>query len=342
MFSLPTMIVVGAGASKEYNLPLGSELRSCIASLLDIHYDRFGRYPEKGDEIIAEAFKIVSASAEENINNYIGEARNIARAMPLATSIDTFLDAHNENGRAVWTGKVAIVQAILKAERRSSLFYKPSMQQEFNVEVNCDLWIAGLCRVITEGISRNNLGELGNNLSLVSFNYDRCIKFYMYHHFQKFYGLSDQEAARAVASIPIYHPYGSVGSLPFEGQPLKIPFGMEARAEHLIEIAKGIKTYTERNDDIACLSDIRQRVSNVDRLVFLGFGFHKQNMEILFPSALMRSASVIATGLGISRFDQKTIERDLRRKFRGDYTEVNFLEKSASSVFDDFAKTLAN
>jgi hypothetical protein len=56
MFKTKTLFIVGAGASREFGLPTGAELKAQIAHLLDIRYEH-GFSQESGDRLITEALK---------------------------------------------------------------------------------------------------------------------------------------------------------------------------------------------------------------------------------------------------------------------------------------------
>ena len=53
-----TVFVIGAGASKEANLPTGYELKSRIADLLDMRFESFGSSLKSGDYKIVESLKL--------------------------------------------------------------------------------------------------------------------------------------------------------------------------------------------------------------------------------------------------------------------------------------------
>ena len=67
------VLVLGAGASKEVNLPIGTELKSEIARLLDIRFE-FGSRQKSGDYQVTEALRLVASRAKEEpgqINAYL-------------------------------------------------------------------------------------------------------------------------------------------------------------------------------------------------------------------------------------------------------------------------------
>lgn len=116
------VFVVGAGASFEVHLPLGSGLKKDIASLLDIRYQTFRM---SGDDLIDAVFRIRSGQMDSHsseFNSYLRAAWQIRDAMPQAISIDNFIDGHRGNKLIEEIGKIAIVRSILNAEAKSSLF----------------------------------------------------------------------------------------------------------------------------------------------------------------------------------------------------------------------------
>lgn len=57
MFRAKTVLVIGAGASVEVGLPMGSELLRQIVQLTDIRFDH--RQKSSGDLAIVEALRLV-------------------------------------------------------------------------------------------------------------------------------------------------------------------------------------------------------------------------------------------------------------------------------------------
>ena len=110
------VLVVGAGASKEVNLPVGAELKTQIAKVLNIQYEHFKKI--SGDDIINDSFRILAA---DRIDPYVVAARRVRDAMPQAISIDNFIDSHRTDEKIAKCGKLAIARCILQAESKSLL-----------------------------------------------------------------------------------------------------------------------------------------------------------------------------------------------------------------------------
>jgi hypothetical protein len=112
--------VVGAGASYEVGLPIGSGLTTNIESLLG--YGRDGGFnPQRGDETIMYAINELSR-ADNSTNAYLIACERIRRGMSQAQSIDNFIDSNRSDTKIAVCGKLAIASAILNAERASKLW----------------------------------------------------------------------------------------------------------------------------------------------------------------------------------------------------------------------------
>jgi hypothetical protein len=321
MFNKKTVVVIGAGASKEAGLPTGTELKATIATLLDIQLES-GHRVRRGDALIFEAL-IARASSDPALKAKVGSllaaARQISEAMPYAISIDNFLDAHRENEKIELCGKLAIVRSILDAERKSPLYVDT---RQSNAVMDADslgaTWFASFFQLLTEYSSVGELPQRLEPLSLIIFNYDRCVEHFLFHTLQTYYGIGAERAEELVSSIEIHHPYGIVGRLPWQrGDAPSIPFGGEPQPNELLGLASNIKTFTESKDpqhgDVA---SIRERIANAEIVVFLGFSFHKFNMALLRDPEDPASPSpvrVYATTKGISSQDCEIVAGDLQK-----------------------------
>jgi hypothetical protein len=107
MFRSNTVFVVGAGASNEAGLPIGSELKQRITEKLYIVFEN-GFQQTKGDRNIVEAIRLYANSKQEDPNNYLRCCRATSLALPQAISIDNFLDAHQNDKNTELCGKLGI------------------------------------------------------------------------------------------------------------------------------------------------------------------------------------------------------------------------------------------
>jgi hypothetical protein len=129
-----TVLVVGAGASAEAGLPIGSALTSRIAKLLDIDWPRHGGGDIEGDALMIRALQSHAEAQHTDFNHLIHCANRVRDGMLQAPSIDSFLDQHKADTNIALCGKLAIVRAILEAEQQSSMyveFMAPGPEQSF-------------------------------------------------------------------------------------------------------------------------------------------------------------------------------------------------------------------
>jgi hypothetical protein len=309
-----TILVLGAGASQGFGLPLGADLRSVIADDLNIMFDDWGSELQSGSYRIVEALRAIVRSEDGrqgDINLHRQAAVQIARSMPLSGSIDEYIERHSDDLLKVLCAKLAIAKAILEAERKSSIFSEAHREDYLGSVQDC--WLALLLRDVTRGLGKSALKNAFSDLTIVNFNYDRCVQHFAYHWFQRMYDLVPQEAAEICKSIQIYHPYGRLGPLSYEHANGSVPYGADVTASRLLQMASGIRTYSEVAENIADSDTLTDHFANADRVVFLGFGFHRQNVEVLAPIAKGRSfLRCYATAAGIRKARLELIESRVR------------------------------
>lgn len=300
-----TVLVLGAGASKEFGLPLGRELKGLLAKDLNILFGDFGTQLTSGSYEIVEALRIISQ--DENgrsgdINPHRAAAVRIARAMGLSGSIDEYVERHKDDALCEQCAKLGIAKAILQAERGSKLYLNPAKQHNDPLGSATECWLAYLLRDLTRGKSRVDLETVFENIFIVNFNYDRCVEQFVFLWFQQIYNLSEVDAQTVTRNLRIFHPYGKIANLPFEDPGNHIAFGGELDSRRLIKMANSIRTYSETVDEDANLESYKREIGSADKIVFMGFGFHQQNMDLLgVPDGFERATvRCFATVDGIS------------------------------------------
>ena len=346
--SRKTILVLGAGASKEVGLPIGNELTINISKLLDIEGDYSNRV-KKGDPLIYEALNAHSHAADNNgsMNDYLRAARHTSEAMPQAESIDNFIHVHRGDNRIEMCGKLGIIRSILIAERKSSLYFgQAQRKRKIDFSQLNDVWLSKLFKLLTNNCTVNELeGRLGQ-LSLIVFNYDRCLEHYLYHALQNFYRITNTVAADLVNAIEIFHPYGVVGYLPWQGKGKSIEFGVEPTSNQLLELSTEIKTFTEGMDPYSQdLLLIKRNMLLSHRIIFLGFAFHDLNMGLLKQNeeddVKPRLKQYFATAKGLSDSNIEIIESDIKGLYPKDSNVVNISNKlTCSELFDEYSLSL--
>jgi hypothetical protein len=346
MFENKTVFVVGAGASSEVGFPTGYELKDQIAERINIRFPD-GYSQASGDRALANAFRVHAREFSHNsndINPYLQTCWAIGGAMPLALSIDNYLDAHRENPLFGICGKLAITRCILESERNSSLKLDGPYENGIQFSSMKKHWLLPFFHLATEGIAKERVEAAFNNVSFITFNYDRSIEHFIEHALQAYYQIDQNAARQVVDSIPILHPYGTVGSLPWQGRSISASFGEEVvDPVRLLRVSSAIKTFTEREEDPDALASIKSAISEATTIVFLGFAYHKQNLELLKPPRDHTFKRVFGTTMGFSRPDQQTLKAELLAWARrhDPQLQVELLNNSCSLLFSEYWRSLS-
>lgn len=348
------VFIVGAGASKEVGLPVGGELKSQIADVLDIRFDSRGDGRRiSGSPEIYDAYRrlIDRKNVGRNANGDLQRTGWAIRdAMPLAESIDNYIDAHNTNPLVAVCGKLAIAKCILDAERKSTIFGKSQdYEPKPDFSKSDQTWFNQFFKLLIQGSTFADLPRKLSTIAFITFNYDRCIERFLHAALMTYYRINADAATEALGHLQIFHPYGSLGALPSaKSEDDAVPFGMEPSADLLISIAHRLKTFTEGTDEIKSeVKLIRETLRCADRLVYLGFAYNKQNLDLLYggsekrPRTLGRNC-VFGTAKGISASDTKLIKQELVDRGYHD-TDRTFLERdrACADLFHEFQRSLA-
>jgi len=339
-----TVFIVGAGASKEAKLPTGDKFKSDIAQLLDMRFEELGRRLEHGDYLIVEALRnyVRQHDSSNDINPYLIEAWHIRDALPQAISIDNFIDAHRDNDKIALCGKLAIVRSILNAEKRSLLYFEESnLNSKLDFSSLSSTWYNTFFQLITENCQSKDLQKRFESVALIIFNYDRCIEHFIFNALQNYYKLTKEKAIELLKSIKMYHPYGDVGTM--IGRSIK--FGGEPTAEQLLELSQKINTFAEGTDpESSEILKIREHMGKAKKLVFLGFAFHKLNMQLITPgNEFDKSDPMVkcfATTHGISANDQDIIKKQIKEMFQFDIN-VYLRDIKCFEFFNEFRRSLS-
>lgn len=307
--------ILGAGASVDVRLPIGNELTTSIKKVLDFKYD--GHTISRGDDLLRSAL----SSAQREHNDWLAASKLIVNGMPLAPSIDNFVDVHKNNPAISFCAKVAITRCILAAEARSSIYVDPS--NTFNTidfENNKSIWHTLFFRIITMYATVDDLATRLGEIAIVIFNYDRCFEHFLFHAVKTYYKISDSRAAEIISHLEIYHAYGQVGELPFNGKANPVGYGEQVGPHRILEISKQIRTFTESvSEESFEVRMLRERVINAKSLIFLGFAFHPLNVKLLFgPNPYGQTQfdkRVFGTALHSSKSDLNAIAWDIKTRY---------------------------
>jgi hypothetical protein len=328
MFRRKTLFVVGAGASAEFGLPLGSLLARQITNKMDIRFERGVEFVGSGDQRLYEQ---LIQSRRGNPDQWQPAAMRIRGGLPFAQSIDDFLDQRRNDSWINLYGKSAICKSILEAERESKLYFRPlEGDGPFDAGTIAETWLVKFMYMLCRGIPREDVEGIFENVDFVVFNYDRCIEQFLTSALERAYSLNQADASAIVEHLDILHPYGSVGRLN------QVPFGNSGI--NCVALAEQIKTYTEQADKRTVLNEITERVDWAECIVFLGFAYHSQNMQML-QTTDRGSKTVYGTAFGMSDQDKGEVYKLVVQTLAPTTASVENTLKCAG-LFDSYAKSL--
>jgi hypothetical protein len=315
VFSVPTVFILGAGAGTDIDMPVGNKLSDAIADRLNFRFDA-GRL-EHGDGLIIEAIRPIAKSRNDDLNSWIGAARSVSKGIRYTRSIDSYIYTHRDDEKIRDCAKLAIVQSILNSERHSALFIAPNGDWNNEAKVNGS-WLQVMMYLLQDKIVKaENFEHIFDNFVIINFNYDRCVEHFLVHALQHLYRITEKEAANALNKWnKVIHPYGSIGALPWQnGTPPGVAFG-DAAYQDIWKLSQQIFTYNEQISDGGALAEIRTAIVNARRIVFLGFHFHQQNMDLLQTSVAGSQVGVWATAIQRSAPECDIIGHQIRQMVR--------------------------
>lgn len=233
-----------------------------------------------------------------------GKERVLRERLPRSGvySVDEFLE---DNPHLIGVGKCAVAYALLPSEG-NDLFNQRDL-----------MWYQYLLAQI-----RGEHGSLeGNQLVIVTFNYDRSLEHYLFNALCSRYGFSDEVAARELQRIPIIHVHGQLGYLPWQTQlpgfdeDLVVPYGgiagvaPDETAARVMRAAECVRIICEPDvERDERLASSRKHLQRAELVLFLGFGYHATNMRRLgFEGERVEHRQVCGTCLGMENPQRRRI-----------------------------------
>ncbi|MBN2267787.1 MAG: hypothetical protein JW725_05635 [Candidatus Babeliaceae bacterium] len=260
MIEKRTVLVLGAGASLPYGLPLGNELKNLIFALLNNVSERHK---------LADLLKM----NEPDIRRFAKELSESG-----LDSIDAWLERRSEFTEL---GKTCVAHIIINSEKPGYL-----MNSEMHRK---DPFKADWCRIVWQKMvdGTRSVAELRNNrIIFVTFNYDRALEAYMMMAAKNTFGQDEKACAEAIRGITIIHAYGQAGFLEWQSNPNKmqiIPYGSTTDWKGAQTCANAIKIVGEDRSNGDELIQASEAIRRAKKVYFLGFGYHKENMKRLRP-----------------------------------------------------------
>lgn len=337
------LLVVGAGASSEVGLPVGSGLAKEISDRLSFSFHDDAQSLRSGDKNVYRNLKLVSRSLGKELNTLIDSSRKIARGIHLSGSVDEFINKFDDDDDVKICAKIAICASIFNAERSSRMhFDKDAMNRVLDTRRFEGTWYNKFFRIVSEGVKKSKVDNIFGNLYVVCFNYDRCLEHYMKWALVSAYDLPEAHAEKIVEGMKIVHPYGSLGNLYGNRNSSSIPFG--ATGIELSDIYVNINTFSEQINDDQIKSKIVNYCANASKALYIGFSYGVANMQLMDVSNFKRPSSdpipVYGTAYGMSDDDISVVRGSVMQNFGG-RTHPPVIENIMCSAFlDRFSKSI--
>lgn len=283
MFRSKTLFVLGAGAGDDFHFPTGASLMEDIKRKLTL--DRSTAQLADNDIHRALLYHVnqtrPGSPHQYSLQDYLEAAEQISFGMPLSASIDTYMDDQRNDPKIQLCGRLAIVKSILAAEHNSKHHFFTNIPQGQIFRVDFDklapTWFAPFFEILR--YPKERVDEIFNNVSIINFNYDRSLEYFLAEALRTYYNLSEQDAERVLLNLRILHPYGTVA--PWHEGTDHLPFGeVIDNPGNLLHLTERIRTYTERSQ---YAEDVRKLVSEMQTIIFLGFGYIEENLKLLGP-----------------------------------------------------------
>lgn len=246
MITKRTIFVLGAGASAPFGYLDGRGLKEKIISEILPSGDLYQSLVEDG----------LSAS---EIRDFAIRFQKSGRL-----SIDAFLE---HNPRLQHLGKLIIARALSIAETSNGIHRgDENWLTEFFKQV---------CGNAPDAIGNHNFG-------VVTFNYDRSLEHFLFEAvLNSFENATEPQVAQIIDNLHIVHVHGKMGDLPWEikGAQRRRAYGSKLSSE-IADSAKQIKIISDPANS-AELDRARALLAGAAKAVFLGFGFHPENVSRL-------------------------------------------------------------
>ncbi len=297
MITKNTVLILGAGASMPFGFPSGIGLRNEILKHLGVSTAANWKHDFK------HSYGILKEDTEKFYNSYLKCG---------GLSIDSFIENRPEFEEL---GKLCIAKVLISKEGSQNLF---------NMEDNTDHWYSYL-------VSKLNIKEkFGlNNLSIITFNYDRSLEHYLFNTLKENNNIDDdKKCADLFNQINFVHVYGQLGYLTWQNEINNCGYNMDTNKHKIQNAAEEIKLIFDRTQNSATFDKAKNLIMDAKLIVFLGFGFDKTNLERLgFPlKNVQPQKRIIGTVYGLGLSEISSINNNFGTKLSPTHKEMKTLE----------------
>ncbi len=340
MFRPNTVIVIGAAASVNFGFPLGKSLKAAVSDRLELKFnDLDGSVCLNRDEKRIYGFGILNRD-----HDWARAGLSINRGLTFASSIDHFLHMRASDCKLVKLGKRAIAQIIADREAACTKLHLLESGRKPDVYRFDDTWLQTFAEICFEDVTLDRIPEALQAVSIVSFNYDRCVEQFVRLAISALYAVDFPLACKlADENFQVLYPYGSLGKLTcFSGNYSDGHAFGDDGGPSLDTMAERIRLFTEPADQP---NEERQTITatmqDAETVIFLGFGYHRQNIELLqVPKPNSPLRHVTGTAYGLSQKSQEITKVRLRNAFGINRDLIHLHHQTCEQLMDSERQTL--
>ena len=300
MIRTPTVLILGAGASAEYGFPVGYSLYENVCR----GYVGTPPLPPRKEHLQHDA-----DIAFEGFRTQLAQSGQL--------SVDAFLETRPD---LIDIGKRAIACGLIPFEIDDGLFL-PS-----NTIGTGPRWYQLLLAEL--GNSFDAFAE--NKLSVLTFNYDRSLEHFLVVALSRKYNLPRSKTWQQVQRIPIYHLYGSLGAYTPDGYTAGRTYTNEITSGGVQACVDSIRILREGADHDEVFASAHRILEGAERVVILGFGFDRTNLERLKIDLVPQGAHVCASGFKMTEHERNRAKAFIGRSvtFGADHEGVSAFLRS--------------
>jgi len=298
----PTVLVLGAGASVPYGLPLGSELRDRIVSGLSS--------VRKMEEAARPA--LVQLSGLADVLSQCGHGHNVIKALhdvlkaANPRSVDIFLQ---NNADYIPIGKHAIAAILLARENPDKLMAETTSSTDGN-----NTWYQYLFYQMDRSLDVFRDAPL----TIVTFNYDRSLEHFLHRRTMAHFGVGVGEARELLKTKPILHVYGDLGQPRFmldDNRRLSAEslaklgyqeyIGGEPSSDVVKACGERISIMPERDGGSIAVIQARAAIEESEVVYFLGCAYHPENVDLLEIHKRFGGSRLLGSGFGLGKDERR-------------------------------------
>lgn len=225
-----------------------------------------------------------------------GEVENFGRQLTYSQSdsIDRFIENRNE-----WSaiGKAAIAAALIPRESLSHVV-NPTQNER-------------IYEYIWHRMGPSLEDFVKNNLSVITFNYDRSFEIFMLYALTHAYGLPHPKAEEVFrGTVPLVHVYGQLNALSYaHGDGM--PYGAAPNKKNIITAAENIEIVGKNRALSEQVKSAQKLISAAEVVFFLGFGYDKINLERLGLVPPQTGKEYLGTAYGLEDGERHIVQTKL-------------------------------